>query len=340
MWQFKNDSESMSPMHSPSRRTFLRSVSAAAICLGTTSKRGVAQSMHRRLTILDAPSNLGLKPPSPGKEPGVRQMARVLRAHVIVARLHAEDAGEVPPPPYKEAKDSATNIRNAPAIRDYSAHLASRIGALLDENRFPLILGGDCSILLGSTLALRKRGRYGLLFIDGHSDLLTPEISQTGGAAGMDLALATGTGPKLLTEIDAAGPYIQPRDTVVFGYNWPPLDEPSPAAPKPPMMAFPLSIARKQGIAHSAQTAVAHLEAIGRGFWIHADLDVLAPEWMPAVDSPNPGGMTPEELLTTLKIAVSSKQCVGMEVTIYDPTQDPKEQGADLIVKLLVQVFS
>ena len=296
--------------------------------------------MHRRLTLLDAPSNLGLMPPSPGKEPGVRQMARVLRSHGILAQLHAEDAGEVTPPNYDAAIDSATKIRNAHAIRDYSAQLANRIGTLIDENRFPLVLGGDCSILLGSTLALRKRGRYGLLFIDGHSDLLTPEISQTGGAAGMDLALATGTGPKLLTEIDAVGPYIQPRDAVVFGYNWPPPDEASPATPKPPMMAFPLSTVRKQGIAHSAQTAVAHLEAIGQGFWIHADLDVLAPEWMPAVDSPNPGGMTPEELLITLKIAVSSKQCVGMEVTIYDPTQDPKEQGADLIVKLLAQAFS
>ena len=296
--------------------------------------------MHRRLTLLDAPSNLGLMPPSPGKEPGVRQMARVLRSHGILAQLHAEDAGEVTPPNYDAAIDSATKIRNAHAIRDYSAQLANRIGTLIDENRFPLVLGGDCSILLGSTLALRKRGRYGLLFIDGHSDLLTPEISQTGGAAGMDLALATGTGPKLLTEIDAVGPYIQPRDAVVFGYNWPPPDEASPATPKPPMMAFPLSTVRKQGIAHSAQTAVAHLEGMELGFWVHLDLDVLAPEWMPAVDSPNPGGMTPEELLITLKIAVSSKQCVGMEVTIYDPTQDPKEQGADLIVKLLAQAFT
>ena len=296
--------------------------------------------MHRRLTLLDAPSNLGLKPPSPGKEPGVRQMARVLRAHGIVARLHAEDAGEVTPPQYQAAIDSATKIRNVHAIREYSTQLASRIGTLLDENRFPLVLGGDCSILLGSALALRKRGLYGLLFIEGHSDLLTPEISQTGGAAGMDLALATGTGPKLLTVIDTVGPYIQPSDTVVFGYNWPPLGEPSPATPKPPMMAFPLGTVRKQRVAHSAQTAVAHLESIGQGFWIHLDLDVLAPEWMPAVDSPNPGGMTPEELLTTLEIAVSSKQCVGMEVTIYDPTQDPKEQGADLIVKLLAQAFS
>jgi arginase len=338
MWKSRN--VSMSRMYCPSRRTFLRNIAAAAVSIGVPAEPGAAQSMHRRLTILDAPSNLGLKPPSAGKEPGVKQMSHVLRAHGIVARLHAEDAGEVIPPKYEEAKDPATKIRNAQAIRDYSAQLANRIGTLLEERRFPLVLGGDCSILLGSALALRKQGRYGLLFIDGHSDLLTPEISQTGGAAGMDLALATGTGPKLLTEIDGVGPYIQPVDTVVFGYNWPPLNEASPATPRQPMTAFPLSTVRKQGVAHSAQTAVAHLEDVGLGFWIHLDLDVLAPEWMPAVDSPNPGGMTPEELLTTLKIAVHSKRCIGMEVTIYDPTQDPKEQGADLIVRLLAQAFA
>ena len=340
VWKFRDASASMFPTYFPSRRTFLRSIAAAAVSMRVAAESGAAQSMHRRLTILDAPSNLGLKPPSAGKEPGVKQMAHVLRAHGIVARLHAEDAGEITPPKYEEAKDPATKIRNAQAIRNYSAQLAKRIGALLEERRFPLVLGGDCSILLGSALALRKRGRYGLLFIDGHSDLLTPEISQTGGAAGMDLALATGTGPKLLTEIDGIGPYIQPGDAVVFGYNWPPPDQASPATPKQPMTAFPLSTVRKQGVAHSAQTAVAHLEDVGLGFWIHLDLDVLAPEWMPAVDSPNPGGMIPEELLTTLKIAVHSKRCIGMEVTIYDPTQDPKQQGADLIVKLLAQTFS
>jgi arginase len=335
MQSFRDDSTGMFL----SRRTFLHGITAA-LCLGASPERGTAQTMHRRITILDAPSNLGLKPPSPGKEPGVRQMASVLRAHGVVARLHAEDAGEVAPPKYDEAKDPATKIRNAPAIRSYSTQLAGRIGGLLHKGQFPLVLGGDCSILLGSALALRKRGRYGLLFIDGHSDLLTAEISQTGGAAGMDLALATGTGPKLLTNIDGVAPYIQPSDTVVFGYNWPPTNEDSPAAPKNPMTAWPLNAVRKQGVAHSAQAAVAHLEGAGSGFWVHVDMDVLAPEWMPAVDSPNPGGMTPEELLTTLKTAVSSKRCVGMEVTIYDPTQDPKQQGADLIVGLLAQVFA
>jgi arginase len=295
----------------------------------------------RRVAVLDAPSNLGLKPPSPGKEPGVKNMPAVLRAHGIMRRLSVEDAGSVVPPAYTGAIDPAIKVRNAAGVRDYSLQLANRIEELLRQGKFPLVLGGDCSILLGTALALRKRGRYGLLFVDGHADLLTPASSQSGGAAGMDLALATGVGPETLTDIEGGRPYIRPEDTIIFGYRRPAPSEASPAAPQPPMIAFPLNLVQRQGTAESAREAVAHLaSAPTRGFWIHVDVDVLATKWMPAVDSPEEGGMTPEDLSTLLKISTSSNRCVGMEVTIYDPTLDPAGKGADLIVNLLAEVFS
>jgi arginase len=293
------------------------------------------------LAVLDAPSNLGLKPPSPGQEPGVKNMPGALRARGIIQRLRAEDAGSVVPRAYSSTIDPEIEVRNAKAIRDYSLQLADRIDELLGRGKFPLVLGGDCSILLGSALALRKRGRYGLLFVDGHADLLTPANSQSKGAAGMDLALATGLGPEPLTNIEGRKPYIRPEDTVIFGYRQPAPGEASPAAPQPPMGAFPLSLIQQQGIAPSSRTAMTHLaSAPTQGFWIHLDVDVLATKWMPAVDSPEDGGMTPEELSTLLKIAVSSDRCVGMEVTIYDPTLDPAGKGADLIVNMLAEVFS
>jgi arginase len=330
---------SMSEGSTRSRRAFLFGLGAAA-CIASGSNDGASQSVHRRPTILDAPSNLGLMPPSPGKEPGVKLMAQALRAHGIVSRLSAEDAGEVVPPKCNPAIDPTTKIRNPAAIRAYSVQLADRLGVLLDEGRFPLVLGGDCSILLGSALAFARRGRHGLLFIDGHTDLLTPETSHTGGAAGMDLALATGTGPHLLTAIGTAYPYFQPRDVVVFGYRWPAPGENSPAAPQKPMTGFPLSAIRKLPVSRSVETAVNQFENAGLKFWVHVDLDVLAPEWMAAVDSPDPGGMTPEELTTTLRTAVRSKYCVGMEATIYDPTRDSTGKAADLILNVLSQTFS
>jgi arginase len=105
--------------------------------------------MRKPLAMLDAPSNLGLRPPREGREPGVRRMAAALRATGLLARLGAEDAGEVPPPGYSPALDPVVRIRNASAIRDYSRALAGRLGVLLDSERFPLVLGGDCSIFSG-----------------------------------------------------------------------------------------------------------------------------------------------------------------------------------------------
>jgi arginase len=305
---------------------------------GEPSSLSYQNPSQRHLTVLGAPSNLGLKPPPSGKEPGVRYMADVLREHGLVARIHAEDAGTVTPPKYASAIDPSTRIRNASAIREYSIQLADRLGSLLDERRFPVVLGGDCSILLGSTLALRRRGQYGLLFIDGHSDLLTPETSQTGGAAGMDLSLATGIGPAILTEIESSAPYIRPSDVVVFGYRFPALNETSPASPRPPMTAFSLDGIRTEGIDQATAAAIARLEDRGPGFWIHLDLDVLSPDWMPAVDSPDPGGMTPTELTKVLKRAIWSSKCVGMELTIYDPERDPTGRCAKVIVDILADV--
>jgi arginase len=325
-----------------SRRKFVGLI-AATICFPEHPEHpGHAMTKSvRRLAVLDAPSNLGLKPPSPGQEPGVKNMPGVLRAHGVIQRLRAEDAGSVVPPAYASAIDPAVKVRNAVGIRDYSQQLANRIEELLAQGKFPLVLGGDCSILLGSALALRRRGRYGLLFVDGHADLLTPASSQSGGAAGMDLALATGLGPELLTSIENRKPYITPEETIIFGYRRPAPGETSPATPQPPMGAFPLNLVRQQGTAQSARAAVAHLEsAPTQGFWIHVDMDVLATRWMPAVDSPEDGGMTPVELSTLLKVAMSSDRCVGMEITIYDPTLDPTGKGADLIVKMLAEVFS
>jgi arginase len=301
----------------------------------------MTKSVHRRLAILDAPSNLGLKPPSPGKDPGVKAMAGALRAHGVVKRLHAEDAGSVVPPSYTSTIDPAVNVRNARAIREYSLQLAERIAELLSQGRFPLVLGGDCSILVGSALALRERGRYGLLFVDGHADLLTPANSQSKGAAGMDLALVTGLGPELLTDIDGRKPYIRPEDTIVFGYRQPPPGDTSQVAPQPPMGSFSFHSIQQQGIEESTRKAVTHLESAPTlGFWIHVDVDVLNTESMPAVDSPETGGMTPQELSALLKAAAHSDRCAGMEISIYDPTLDPAGKGAELIVDILAEVFS
>jgi arginase len=182
----------------------------------------------RPVTVLDAPSNLGLRPPRPGAEPGVREMASVLRSLGIVDRLHAEDAGGVQPPSYSPDPDSTTGFRNGPAIARFTEAMAARIGELELGRRLLLVLGGDCSILLGPALAMRRRGRYGLAHIDGHDDYsyIRAMDDYTGrfAAAGLDLALATGIGPDALCDIDGLRPYVASTDVVQIGVNRGPDD--------------------------------------------------------------------------------------------------------------------
>jgi arginase len=292
----------------------------------------------RSISVLDAPSNLGLKPPAEGHEPGVKWMAQTIRSRGLVQRLGAIDAGKVEVPAYNDFLDPRLAVRNPEGIVVFAKALAARIRQLLEQHQFPLVLGGDCSILLGSTLALRQLGRYGLLFVDGHSDLLTPSNSVTGGAAGMDLALVTGTGPELLTDIDEQKPYVRPEDTVLFGYR---SSEPESNAVSKPIKSFPLDAIRVRGAAESAEQAINYLESSpALGFWLHLDVDVLSPEWMFAVDSPDPGGLTPEELAILLKTVTRSKRCAGMQITIYDPTLDRDGVCANRIVEILVSTFA
>ena len=109
-------------------------------------------------------------------------------------RLEAWRAGRVEPPQYDHHRDPETMLLNPRGIADYSVALADVVERVIDTGEFPVVLGGDCSIVLGCLLALRRRGRHGLLFLDGHADFYQPEAEPNGEAASMELALATGRG--------------------------------------------------------------------------------------------------------------------------------------------------
>ena len=148
----------------------------------------------RRIAVLDAPSNLGLRPPTGTSVPGCGKAPGALRDQGLLSRLGARDAGCVTPPRYDPGDwRPGDGVCHAQEIAWYSRRLADRIGALVDAGEFPLVLGGDCSILLGSALTMaRMRARdelpYGLVYIDGHSDFRHPgNASYVGAAAGEDL---------------------------------------------------------------------------------------------------------------------------------------------------------
>ncbi|HEU4495109.1 MAG TPA: hypothetical protein VFR69_12995 [Rubrobacteraceae bacterium] len=106
------------------------------------------------VVVVDAPSNLGLSPPEEGREPGVRWLASALRERGVLNRLGAEDGGGVVPPTYSPEIESGT--RNGEAVRTFAVDHAERVGKVVGSGKRPLVLGGDCSILIGSMLAFRS----------------------------------------------------------------------------------------------------------------------------------------------------------------------------------------
>jgi arginase len=222
---------------------------------------------------------------------------------------------------------SRHRLQNGRAIAAHARDLAGAVGAVLDAGEAPLVLGGDCSIVLGSLLALRRRGRHGLLFLDGHADFADPADDEVGEAASCDLALATGRGPAVLADLDGAGPLVRDADVALLGYRV--RDDGTDRHGATPVeatgiTAIDLPALRTAAAAASAERA---LGVVARpeldGFWLHLDADVLDDDLVPAVDYRSPGGLGWEELATILRAARATGRLTGAEVTILNPRLDP-----------------
>jgi arginase len=291
-----------------------------------------------RYAIIEAPSVLGLKPT------GVDRLPAVLLQHGLADQLHARRAGRVAPAAaYDTMRDPQTLTLNARGIAEYSVQLADAVTDVVEREEFPVLLGGDCSILLGSTLALRRRGRYGLLFIDGHADFYQPEANPNGEAASMDLAFATGRGPELLTNLEGLRPLVRDEDVVAFGFRDAQEQHQYGSQPLPPtVLALDLQEVRRLGVKQAAQRAVEHLTAAGRptqGFFIHLDSDVVSDALMPAVDYRIPDGLNWDELRTVLETALASGRAVGIEITIYNPSLDADGSSGRELARTLIKAL-
>lgn len=289
------------------------------------------------ITIVEAPSILGLT------SHGVDTLPDVLLSQGLMERIQARPGGRVEPPPYDPRRDEATLILNPQGIADYAVALADHVGAVLARGEFPLVLGGDCSILLGNLLALRRLGRRGLLFLDGHADFYQPSAEPKGEAASMELAFATGRGPAIVADIERRGPLVRDEDVAVFGrrdaadaekYGSRRIEETGIAL-------FDLDRIRAKGVQACIDAALEHLlRPELEGFWVHLDADVLDDAVMPAVDYRMPGGLTPDELEAVVSAALESGRALGMNVTIFNPALDESGEVAGAFADVLVASLS
>lgn len=289
-------------------------------------------------SIIEAPSILGLRPT------GVKSLPQTLKQAGLIKRLNAKFECCIQPIyKYDSKRDPLTLIKNGQGIKVFSIHLAKIVNIEMAKKRFPILLGGDCSILIGALLGLRRVGGFGLFFIDGHADFYQPQASVTGEVADMDLAIVMGRGPDILTNIDGLKPLLLDREVVVFGYRDAKQSSSygSQDVKNTNIQVFDLWKIKKLNISNVASVAVSNLlkEKLD-GFWIHLDTDVLNDKIMPAVDYRLDDGLEFSELSELLKILISSQKAVGMTITIFNPHLDPHGSIARNFVSSIVSGLS
>ncbi len=285
--------------------------------------------------IIDAPSPLGLRPS------GVEAGPRALRDAGLHARLGSPGETRINVPPYSDVRDPRTGVLNPRGVVAVARGLAAALEPALDSPRFPIVLGGDCSIVLGPALALRRRGRYGLVFIDGHADFQDPGDEPNGEVASLDLAVVTGRGPEVLTDLDGLKPLVRDEDVALVGYrvfddNDRVLDE---HIRDTAITVVDLPEVRERGTASALAKALAAVTRPGvEGFWVHLDVNVLDDDLMPAVDYRHPGGITWEEATDILRGLLGASGVRGLDVTIFNPHLDTGGSLAQRLSDLITNV--
>lgn len=291
-----------------------------------------------RIIVIDAPSNLGLSPPGNGVVPGCYKLPWAMRDRNLLHRIDASDGGCIVPPRYESYWIQGEGDRNAQAIARYSIQLANRLESVYKQNQKILVLGGDCSILIGSMLTLKRRGRYGLVFIDAHSDFRHPGNSKfINAAAGEDLAIVTGRGDSRLINLEGSTPYVLDEDVHIVGIR-------AYDAYLQELKSKNIEITTSRALAEYDLNIVEKIKrTVSKntdGYWIHFDCDVIDESEMPAVDCPESDGLSFEFAGELLGQLLQSSKCLGVEVTIYDPDLDPSGIYADALASCLIQAFS
>ena len=321
-----------------------RAFSLGSACLAGTAH--AARSL-RSIGIVSAPSSLGLRPNAHGKEPGTWRAPGVLMEAGLGEAISAHRV-ELGHPHYDFGEQPATRIRNGNSLRAFLMEVAVAVRAEFEAGRFPVVLGGDCSVMLGGLYALRRAGGRGLVHVDGHSDFFHPgnydTRSRLGSAAGMDLALATGRGEALLAQwAEVDGPLVADEDAIQAGErdaeaaDW---AQGYPDVQKTAITRLTVQQILREGIPRTADRIVARLaeRTLDRA-WLHVDLDVLDERVMNAVDSPGSPGFDFAQLGGLLRALISSGRIAGMTACIYDPDLDRGHRFAKPIVDCLARAF-
>ncbi len=278
---------------------------------------------------------------------GIARAIHVLRSSGLVDQLDA--AGDV-----RDAGDlvliEGDGLRGPSGLLNEAAlarlFVASRqaVASSQARHRLPLLVGGDCPVLLGALAATRDRfGDCGLVLVDGHEDAWPPSLSPTGEASDSEVGVALGIVDEALpAPLGQAVPLLAPEALAMLGpRDRREIDEHGATSLDETVAVFRNDDAvRARGPSASAQDATAAVGSVAPAFWLHVDLDVLRTEELAAVDYPQPGGLTWQDLLEIGTAVLAAPGCAGVSIVIYNPDRDEGNVGAERVVRFTADLVA
>jgi len=266
----------------------------------------------------------------------VPQLRRLGHTVVDVVSFGAESS-------FENADAGDPHARFLPQIHDVCTRIADRVEADALAGRFPLVLGGDHAQAIGTVSGLarawrRRQGRVGLLWVDAHTDMNTPDTTQSGNIHGMPLAALLGYGPTDLVGIAGDEPALRPEHVAILGVR--DVDRSETAVVHDARVrVYTMSELDERGTAVCVREALEHISKGTVGVHLSFDLDGVDPQDAPGVGTPVPGGLTVRESHLVCEAAARSARLLGMEMVELNPTLDVRNKTGELAVWLILSAL-
>ncbi|BBL94024.1 MULTISPECIES: arginase [Thermus] len=284
-----------------------------------------------RVAVVGVPMDLGANRRGVDMGPSALRYARLLEQLEDLGYT-VEDLGDVPVSLARASRRRGRGLAYLEEIRAAALVLKERLAAL-PEGVFPIVLGGDHSLSMGSVAGAARGRRVGVVWVDAHADFNTPETSPSGNVHGMPLAVLSGLGHPRLTEVFRA---VDPKDVVLVGVRS--LDPGEKRLLKEAgVRVYTMHEVDRLGVARIAEEVLKHLQ--GLPLHVSLDADVLDPTLAPGVGTPVPGGLTYREAHLLMEILAESGRVQSLDLVEVNPILDERNRTAEMLVGLALSLL-
>lgn len=288
----------------------------------------------RKLSIIGMPMDLGQMRRGVDMGPSAIRYAGINeKLKVLFDEIH--DLGDIQIGRPETKVDPESNLRNLELVAEKSELLAREVDKIIQTGAFPLILGGDHSIAIGTLAGVSKHYKnLGVIWYDAHGDLNTAETSPSGNIHGMPLAISLGLGHKMLTEIGGYGPKVKPENIVLIGIRA--LDQgEKELINKMGIKVYTMHEVDRLGMTRVMEETISYLKEKTDGVHLSLDLDGLDPIDAPGVGTPVTGGISYRESHLAMEMLAESNIITSAEFVEVNPILDEKNKTAIAAVALM-----